>query len=138
MRLAYHAGREVSAGRFGFGEPLPLTGVPLSKDGGVWSATVCLPPARMLYAYRLLMQPDDADAGLVPLTSHDPNVASVVSAEYGLLNELDARDAGTCALFPAGHADTSRPDAGALEYPDGGVPGPGGGGDGGASADGGP
>lgn len=122
VRFAYPAGTEVSAELFGFGEPLPFAGLPLSKDGGTWERTVCMGHTRSLYAYRLLLRADvSEDGGLFPLVSWNPNVPSIVSAQYGLLNEFDASDAGTCAEFAvAAHADISRPDAGVLIYPDGG------------------
>lgn len=112
---------EVAVQVFGF--TLALAETPLSKDGGIWEGVVCMMPARTLYGYRVFMRADDPDAGLFDFVTYNPNAPQLRTSDYGLLNEFDARDAGSCADFQAAaHGDTTVADAGFLDA-DGGTDG---------------
>lgn len=119
--LAYQG--EAAVSLFGFAPPL-RPDVPLTRDGGPWETVVCMPRTSQLYGYRvytaLTSGADDAgtDGGGEEATyfesfAHNPNAPVVMSFEYGLLNEFQAEDAGTCGdLDTAPHGDTTVPDAG--------------------------
>jgi hypothetical protein len=118
--LAYQG--EAAVSLFGFAPPL-RPDVPMTLDGGAWETVVCMPRSTQLYGYRAFLAPDLGDAGLADggveevslfeSYAHNPNAPVVMSFEYGLLNEFQAQDAGTCGDLDTGpHGDTSVPDAG--------------------------
>lgn len=124
--LAYQG--EAAVSLFGFAGPL-RPDVPLTRDGGAWETVVCMPRTSQLYGYHVYtaLTPDTADGGaddggadagaeevsFFESFAHNPNAPVVMSFEYGLLNEFQAEDAGTCGdLDTAPHGDTTVPDAG--------------------------
>lgn len=119
VRFAYPAGNELAAELFGFTSPFRPS-VPLVRDAGVWEALVCMPRATIQYGYRLFVQSDvaDPDAGLFELVSFNPNAPTLRSREYGLLNEFQGADAGSCAeLSTTQYGDTTVLDAGTVSVP---------------------
>lgn len=128
VRFAHPASGEAGAELFGFSGPF-VPAIALVRDGGVWETLVCMPRARVQYAYRLFLTPDvDPDAGFFELVSHNPNAPTLASRQYGLLNEFEGSDAGSCADLDARpHGDTTVADAGPLSVPfDAGEPADGG------------
>lgn len=90
--LAYQG--EAAVALFGFAAPL-RPDVSMTRDGGAWESTVCMPRSTQLYGYRLYLEAA-GDAGLFEVTAVNPNAPTVMSLEYGLLNDFQAADAGTC------------------------------------------
>ncbi|HEY1086514.1 MAG TPA: hypothetical protein VGE37_02425 [Archangium sp.] len=115
VRFAVASRGEAAVSLFGFAPPLRPS-VAMGQDGGVWEAVVCMPRSTQLYGYQRFTRLDDGDAGepvLFESYAHNPNAPVTMSLEYGLLNEFQADDAGTCGeLDVAPHADVSVPDAG--------------------------
>jgi hypothetical protein len=111
VRFALASQGEAAVALFGFTAPLQPD-VPMTRDGGAWETTVCMPRSTQLYGYRLFIE-TAADAGLFELSAVNPNAPTVRSSEFGLLNEFRADDAGTCGdVDTAPHGDATVPDAG--------------------------
>lgn len=112
VRFARAAGDELASELLGFTAPLS-TPLRMTRDGGVWEATACMPRAILAYGYRVYVPITEDGGELFPLVVINPNAPQVLSTEYGVLNEFNAADAGSCADIVTGpHADTRVVDAG--------------------------
>lgn len=120
VRFALAHQGQAAVSLFGFAPPLRPS-VVMTLDGGAWETVVCMPRSSQVYGYQVFTRLDDGDAGTddggeVPVFesyAHNPNAPVTMSVEYGLLNEFQAEDAGSCGdLDVAVHADTTVLDAG--------------------------
>jgi hypothetical protein len=120
VRFALGHQGQAAVSLFGFAPPL-RPAVAMTLDGGAWETVVCMPRSTQLYGYQVFTRLDGSDGGLddggeVALfesSTHNPNAPVTMSVEYGLLNEFQADDAGSCGdLDVAVHADVTVPDAG--------------------------
>ncbi len=120
VRFARAAGDELAAELLGFSAPLS-TPLRMTRDGGIWEATACMPRTNQSYGYRVFIPLTEDGGALFPLVVTNPNAPQVPSSEYGVLNEFRAADAGSCAdIATAPHADTTVVDAGAQPVVDAG------------------
>jgi hypothetical protein len=108
VRFALAEQGEAAVALMGFGPPL-RPDVPMVLNDGAWEAVVCMPRSTQLYGYRAYFQADTADAGYLAVVTHNPNAPSVMSVQYGRLNEFSVgEDAESCSdLDVAPHGDTT-------------------------------
>lgn len=85
--------------------------VAMTRDGGVWETTVCMPLVDATYHF-VLGLPAVGTEDLFPVDTVNPNSPQVPSSRYGTVNEFLGASAADCASLDAGSYGDTSSDAG--------------------------